>query len=67
MTDNGVAFEILENDWHALVGWRKMTGHIIYDIKMDFRWKARWVLDKHNTPHPTISTYAGVVSRDSVN
>ena len=33
---------------------------------MDFTHKACWVLDGHKTPTPTISTYAGVVSRESV-
>ena len=33
---------------------------------MDFARKARWVLDGHKTPDPIGSTYAGVVSRESV-
>ena len=33
---------------------------------MTFERKANWVLDGHKTPDPIISTYAGVVSRDSV-
>ena len=33
---------------------------------MDFSRKARWVLDGHLTPNPVGSTYAGVVSRESV-
>ena len=33
---------------------------------MDFTRKARWVLDGHKTPDPIGSTYAGVVSRESV-
>ena len=33
---------------------------------MDFTIKARWVLDGHRTPDPDGSTFAGVVSRDSV-
>ena len=33
---------------------------------MDFTRKARWVLDGHKTSDPEGSTYAGVVSRDSV-
>ena len=33
---------------------------------MDFTRKARWVLDGHKTPDPSGSTYAGVVSRESV-
>eukprot|EP00957_Ditylum_brightwellii_P043524 3299918-Ditylum_brightwellii.AAC.1 len=33
---------------------------------MDFTCKARWVLDGHKTPNVNISTYAGVVLRESV-
>eukprot|EP00957_Ditylum_brightwellii_P193009 14695625-Ditylum_brightwellii.AAC.1 len=33
---------------------------------MDFTRKAGWVLDGHKTPNANISTYAGVVSRESV-
>ena len=33
---------------------------------MDFTRRARWVLDGHKTPDPIGSTYAGVVSRESV-
>jgi hypothetical protein len=39
---------------------------MIFDVKMDYTRKARWVLDGHKTPPPERSTYAGVVSRDSV-
>ena len=33
---------------------------------MDFTRKARWVKDRHLTPDPDTSNYAGVVSRESV-
>ena len=33
---------------------------------MEGRKKARWVKDGHKTPEPQCSTYAGVVSRESV-
>ena len=33
---------------------------------MDFTRKAHWVLDGHKTPNPTGSTFAGVISRESV-
>jgi hypothetical protein len=33
---------------------------------MDFTRKARWVMDGHKLPTPEGSTYAGVVSRESV-
>jgi len=61
-----IAFEILEEGSKPLVGWSKVSGHLIWDIKMDFSRKSRWVLDGHKTPGPTGSTYARVVSRESV-
>ncbi len=40
-----IAFKILEHGQKAPPGWFKATGHIIFDLKMDFTWKARWVKD----------------------
>jgi hypothetical protein len=61
-----VAFEI-KNPWEkAPPGWFKMTGHIVWDVKMDFMRKAQWVKDGHKTPDPTTSSYAGVVSWESI-
>ena len=36
-----VAFEIVENGKPAPVGWTKTSGHLIWDLKMDFTRKAR--------------------------
>ena len=47
MTNVGVAFDILEKDDPLPIGYKKATGHIIFDVKMDFTRKARWVLDGH--------------------
>ena len=66
MFNVGVAFEILDENIKAPPGWSKVTGHLVFDVKMDFTRKARWVLDGHKTPDPVGSTYAGVVSRESV-
>jgi hypothetical protein len=66
MTNVGIAFEVLMEGKPAPAGWRKASGHLIWDVKMDFTRKARWVLDGHKTPDPIHSTYAGVVSRESV-
>ena len=66
MTNVGIAFEILGDSETAPRGWAKQTGHIIFDVKMDFTRKSHWVLDGHKTTDPIGSTYAGVVSRDSV-
>ena len=64
MFNVGVAFEILEEG--QPLGWKKASGHLIWDVKMDFTRKARWVLDGHKTPDPIGSTFAGVVSHESV-
>ena len=66
MYNVGVAFEILDEGVHAPHGWKQVTGHLVWDVKMDFTRKARWVLDGHKTPDPIGSTYASVVSRESV-
>ena len=67
MVKVGTAFEVLEEGVPALPGWHKVTGHSVLDVKMDFTRRARSVLDGHKTPDPVYnSTYAGVVSRESV-
>ena len=66
MYNVGVAFEVLEEGVRAPNGWTKVTGHLVWDMKMDFTRKARWVLDGHKTPELEGSTYASVVSRESV-
>eukprot|EP00957_Ditylum_brightwellii_P012729 962388-Ditylum_brightwellii.AAC.1 len=48
------------------IGWNMVTGHIIFNVKVDSTMKARWVLDGHKTPYPVGSMYAGAVSRESV-
>jgi hypothetical protein len=66
MTEVGVAFEVLETNQSVPRGWHKVAGHLVWDIKMDFTRKARWVLDGHKTTNPIGPTYAGVVSHESV-
>jgi hypothetical protein len=66
MTNVSIAFEILEEGESAPSGWKQSSGHLIWDVKMDFTRKARWVKDGHRTADPITSNYAGVVSRDSV-
>lgn len=66
MGDNAVAFEILEDDEPLPVGYGQQSGHMVYDVKLDLTRKARYVLDGHKTKDVEGSTYAGVVSRESV-
>jgi Reverse transcriptase (RNA-dependent DNA polymerase) len=67
MHNIGMGFEVLEASEAMPVGWSKVTGHMVFDVKMEsFIRKARWVLDGHRTPDVEGSTYAGVFSRESV-
>jgi hypothetical protein len=66
MHNGGVTFEVLGEGEQAPPAWSKVTGHLVFDVKMDFTRKLRWVLDGHKTPDPIGSNYAGVVSRESV-
>ena len=36
MKNIAVAFEILKEGESAPIGWSKFSGHIIFDVKMDF-------------------------------
>eukprot|EP00957_Ditylum_brightwellii_P193500 14735146-Ditylum_brightwellii.AAC.1 len=65
MLNVGIAFEVYEEGKPASPGWKKVMGHLVCDVKIDFTRKARWVLDGHKTVNPIRSTYAGVVSRES--
>ena len=39
---------------------------MIWECKIDFTRKSRWVKDGHRSLDPTIPNYAGVVSRESI-
>ena len=49
-----------------LVGYQKISCHLIFDIKMDFSRKARFVAGGHMTDPPASMTYSSVVSRETV-
>ena len=66
MINVGIAFEILDEAKSDSVGWSKESGHLIFDVKMDYTRKAQWVLDGHRSANPIGSNYSGVVFRDSV-
>ncbi len=50
----------------APIGYQKIPLHFVFDVKMDFTWKARLVAGGHMTDTPASLTYSSVVSRDSV-
>ena len=61
-----VAFEILDDSQPTSIGWTQSSGHLVFEVKVDFTRKARWVKDGHKTPQPQKSTYAGDFGRESV-
>ncbi len=48
------------------MGYKEIPCHIIFDMKMNFTRKARFVAGGHKTNPPACLTYSSVVSRDSV-
>ena len=60
------AFKFLDEGVAQPIGYTPIRGHIIFDVKMDFTRKARFVADGHMTDPPSSVTYASVVSRESV-
>jgi hypothetical protein len=63
-----VAFEVYNGRIEDLVGYERITCHIIFDVKLSegFRRKARFVADGHKVETPPTISYSSVVSRDSV-
>ena len=61
-----VAFKIIEDNESPPPGWTKSIERRMFDVKMDFTRKSRWVKDGHKSPDPETSSYAGVVIRESI-
>jgi len=66
MTNNKVAFQILDENEQVPIGYKWIKCHMIFGVKMDFTRKARYVAGGHMTNPPSSITYSSVVSRDSV-
>ena len=49
-----------------LIGYTEIVCHMVFDVKIDFTHKARFVAVGHLTDAPDSITYSSVVSRDSV-
>ena len=60
------ALKFLPKGDKAPPGYKKITGHWIFDVKMDLTRKARFVAGGHLTNLPPEQTYSSVVSRDTV-
>ena len=45
MTNVGVAFEMLSTGKKAPPGWKGASGHLVFDVKMDFTRFLLYVID----------------------
>jgi hypothetical protein len=50
----------------SMIGFQEIRCHVIFDEKMDFTCKARFVGSGHTTDKQASITHSSVVSRDSV-
>ena len=62
----GVAFKILQDGEHILVGYKNASSHLVFDNTMNSTREAWWVKSGHLTPDLEESKYAGVVYHESV-
>lgn len=58
--------DVRANKVDQLRGFQEIKCHVIFDVKMDFTRKARFVAGGHMTEAPNSLTYSSVVSRESV-
>ena len=61
-----MTFEILDEKSFILLGHKKVTCIMAFDVKIDVTCKAHWVLDGHKTHSPKGSTHAAILSVESV-
>ena len=61
-----IAFKILEDSEKIPPSHEYVPCHLVFDVKMDGTFKARFVAAGCRTSDPEGSTYAGVVSRETV-
>ena len=66
MKNNKIAFQLLGREEHVPVGYKKITCHMNFEVKMDGRRKARYVAGGHLTDPPAFMTYSTVVGRETV-
>ncbi len=61
-----IAFEIQDAEVKHLPRYKKIPGHIVWDVKMNFTRKAQYITGGHCTNPPKVMTYSSVVSRESM-
>jgi hypothetical protein len=57
-----VTFEIYNGDTNDFVGYQKISGHLVFDVKLgeNFHQKARYCADGHKTKPPASISYYSV-------
>ena len=60
------AYTFLGQDKKVPTGYHHIDCHMIFDVKMDFNQKARFVAGGHMTEAPALLTYSSVVSCESI-
>ena len=64
---DGVSSKQAQTDKESsMIGYQEIRCHVIFNVKMDFTRKARFVAGGHTTDTPGLITYLSVVSRNSV-
>ncbi|KAL7537428.1 hypothetical protein ACHAWF_005758, partial [Thalassiosira exigua] len=66
LVDGCTPEEVRSDKVPALRGHQEISCHIIFDVKIDFTRKARFVANCSTTNTPSALTYLSVMSRDSV-
>eukprot|EP00957_Ditylum_brightwellii_P029632 2239230-Ditylum_brightwellii.AAC.1 len=61
-----VVFNILPEGSKLPPGYTQASGHLVFDVQMTLKHHAQLVKDVHKTPTPELSTFARVVSCESV-
>ncbi|CAJ1938463.1 unnamed protein product [Cylindrotheca closterium] len=66
--NNRVALEEFGRDIKKLIGYKRIAGHMVFDVKLgeNFRQKARYCADGHKAEAPAVLPYSTVVAQDSV-
>ena len=58
--------EVREGKAKNLIGYQEIGCHVVFDVKMTFERKARFVAGGHTTEAPASVTHSSVVSRESI-
>lgn len=66
MSNVEVAFKFLEPEGRPPPGYKKITCHVIFDVKFSLERKCRYVAGGHLVDTPPHLTHSSVVGRDSV-